>query len=123
MSFGEKLRITYGHCVFLSEARFFQKRVCPLRSGSLYQGVCIKCLIYLDKLKLVPLRQCVLTWADQFVFACSSLTWKSSSVMRYCMLHVFLQLLFWVPDQSFFLFVALAPYTVQKVHMLCLQVF
>lgn len=37
------------------------------------------------------------------------------------LLHVFLQLLFWVPDHSFSLFVAVAPYTVQKVHSLCSQ--
>lgn len=37
------------------------------------------------------------------------------------LLHVFLQLLFWVPGHSFSLFVAVAPYTVQKVHSLCSQ--
>lgn len=37
------------------------------------------------------------------------------------LLHVFLQLLFWVPDRSFSLFVAVAPYTVQKVHSPCSQ--
>lgn len=50
----------------VSEERFLKDGSSSRKWESL-SGVCVKCLILLDKLKLVPLRQCVLMRADQSI--------------------------------------------------------
>lgn len=122
MSFGEKLGITYGHCfpVYISEARFLKEDLSSEKRESLSSSLYKMSHLFRQAETSSSEAGCFNAGRSIRLRLPPPLTWKSSSVMRYCILHVFLQLLFWVPGHSFCLFVALAPYTVQKVHMLCL---